>query len=340
MKPIQHWLRSLISIQLLAAMTWGLPAQAEIKVGVSDWTGWVAWYVAQEQGYFRKYGGDVKLVWFANYSDSISALSTGQLDANCQTWSDTLGPLAKGLPLEVVLVNDNSAGNDALLVSPKIKSFADLRHRSVALEQYSISHFVLYTALARNGLTPQDVTVVNLSAGDAAAVFISGRVDAAVVWNPWISQIQKSGKGTALFTSAQMPGLIPDLLVAQQRSIQAKRKDLVAMVRAWFDTEAFIRTQPDRAVAIMSKVVSMSPDQYRVFLPGTRFFNAQANLEAFDAGNPHSLVRVAPSIATFLLSNKLIDGQPDAAKGIDRSVLDAAVAAAGGSAPSGAPNKP
>jgi NitT/TauT family transport system substrate-binding protein len=112
------------------------------------------------------------------------------------------------------------------------------------------------------------------------------------------------------------------------------------MARAWFDTEAFIRTQPDRAVAIMSKVVSMSPDQYRVFLPGTRFFNAQANREAFDAGNPHSLVRVAPSIATFLLSNKLIDGQPDAAKGIDRSVLDAAVAAAGGSAPSGAPNKP
>jgi NitT/TauT family transport system substrate-binding protein len=338
MKPIQQWLRLLSAILLLAACARVLPARAEIKVGVSDWTGWVAWYVAQEQGYFRKYGAAVKLVWFANYSDSISALSTGQLDANCQTWSDTLGPLAKGLPLEVVLVNDNSAGNDALLVSPKIKSFADLRHRSVALEQYSISHFVLYTALARNGLTPQDVTVVNLSAGDAAAVFISGRVDAAVVWNPWISQIQKSGKGTALFTSAQMPGLIPDLLVAQQRSIQSKRQDFVGMVRAWFDTEAFIRTQPDRAVAIMSKVVSMSPDQYRVFLPGTRFFDARANLEAFDASNPNSLVRVAPSIAAFLLSNKLIDGQPDAAKGIDRSVLDAAIT--GGSAPSGAPHTP
>ncbi len=313
-------------------------AHAEIRVGVSDWTGWVAWYVAQQQGYFRKYGADVKLIWFANYSDSISALSTGQLDANCQTWSDTLGPLAKGLPLKVVLVNDNSAGNDALLVGPQIKSFAQLRHHTVALEQYSISHFVLYTALARNGLTAGDVTVVNLAAGDAAAAFISGRVDAAVVWNPWISEIQKSGKGTALFTSAQMPGLIPDLLVAQERAIQKNRADFIAMLRAWFDTEAFIRAQPDRAVAIMSKVVSMSPEQYRVFLPGTRFFDAAANREAFDPGNPHSLVRVAPSIAAFLLSNKLIDGQPDAAKGIDRSVLDAALA--GGSAPVGAPRQP
>jgi NitT/TauT family transport system substrate-binding protein len=319
--------RILVGPLLMAAVA-VLPAHAQIKVGVSDWTGWVAWYVAQDQGYFRKYGADVKLVWFANYSDSISALSSGQLDANSQTWSDTLGPLAKGLPLKAVLVNDNSAGNDALLVGPKIKTFADLRHHTVALEQYSVSHFVLYTALARNGLSPTDVTVVNLSAGDAAAAFMSGRVDAAVVWNPWISQIQKSGKGVPLFSSAQMPGLIPDLLVAQERSLQSKRKDFIGMVRAWFDTEAFIRAQPDRAVAIMSRIVSMSPEQYRVFLPGTRFFDAAANLEAFDPKSPRSLVRVAPNIGAFLLANKLIDGQPDAAKGVDRSLIDAAIAGA------------
>ena len=302
-------------------------AHAEVKVGVSDWTGWVAWYVAQDQGYFRKYGADVKLIWFANYSDSIAALSTGQLDANSQTWSDTLGPLAKGVPLKVVLVNDNSAGNDALMVGPKIQSFADLHGHTIALEQYSVSHFVLYTALARNGLTPKDVKVVNLAAGDAAAAFMSGRVDAAVVWNPWISQIEKSGRGRALFTSTQMPGLIPDLLVAQAQAVQspAKRKDLIGMARAWFDTEAFIRANPDRAVAIMAKVVGMDREQYRVFLPGTHFFDAAANQDAFDPHSARSLVSVAPTIGGFLLSNKLIDAQPDATKGVDRSIVDAAL---------------
>jgi NitT/TauT family transport system substrate-binding protein len=319
--------RALFICALVALGALGTKAHAEIKVGVSDWTGWVAWYVAQDQGYFKKYGAAVKLVWFANYSDSIAALSTGQLDANSQTWSDTLGPLAKGVPLKVVLVNDNSAGNDALMVGPKIHSFADLRGHTVALEQYSISHFVLYTALARNGLTPKDVKVVNLSAGDAAAAFMSGRVDAAVVWNPWISQIEKSGKGQPLFTSTQMPGLIPDLLVAQAQATQnpTKRKDLVAMVHAWFDTEAFIRANPDRAVAIMAKVVGMEPQQYRVFLPGTHFFDAAANQDAFDPHSARSLVSVAPTIGGFLLSNKLIDAQPDATKGVDRSLIDAAL---------------
>jgi NitT/TauT family transport system substrate-binding protein len=303
------------------------PAFAEVKVGVSDWPGWVAWYVAEQKGFFKKHGADVKLVWFANYTDSISALSSGQLDANSQTWSDTLGPLAKGVPVKAVLVNDNSAGNDALLVSPKIKSFKELKGKKIALEEFSISHFVLATALAKNGMSPKDVKIVNLAAGDAAAAFLAGRVDAAVVWNPWVSQIEKSGKGRALFTSKDMPGLIPDLLVAQDKAIKEKRKDLVGMVRAWYDTEKFIRENPDEAVAIMSKVVSLPPADYKVFLPGTRFFDAAANQAAFDAANPASLTAVAPTIGGFLLENKLIDGKPDAGKGVDGSLVAEAMKA-------------
>lgn len=298
-------------------------ARAEVKVGLSDWPGWVAWYVADQKGFFKKHGAKVKLVWFANYTDSIAALSAGQLDANSQTWSDTMTPLSKGVPVKAVLVNDNSAGNDALMVNSKIKSFADLKGKSVALEQYSISHFVLATALARNNLSVNDVKIVNLAAGDAAAAFMTGRVDAAVVWNPWVSKIQSSGKGRALFTSKDMPGLVPDLLVAHGKALgdKEKRAELVGVIRAWFDTEAFIRSNPDEAVKIMSKVVGLKPDEYKVFLPGTRFFAASDNTAAMDAKQPQSLVAVGPTIYKFLSDNKLIEARVDYAKGIDASLL-------------------
>lgn len=327
--PLSTWhatlkakvLSAMTAVAAVMALAAPLPAAAEVKVGVSDWPGWVAWYVAEQKGYFKKHGADVKLVWFANYTDSIAALSSGQLDANSQTWSDTMGPLAKGLPLKAVLVNDNSAGNDAVVAGPKIKSFKDLKGKSVALEEFSVSHFVLATALAKHGMKPSDVKIVNLSAGDAAAAFMAGRVDAAVVWNPWIHQIQQSGKGQALFTSKDMPGLIPDLLVAQDKAIKSKRRDLVGMIKAWFDTEKFIREQPDEAARIMSKIVSLKPDEYKVFLPGTRFFDAAANKAALGAQGGQSLVSVAPTISSFLLEHKLIDGKPDAAKGVDASLL-------------------
>jgi NitT/TauT family transport system substrate-binding protein len=298
------------------------PAAAQIKVGVSDWPGWVAWYIAEQKGFFKKHGANVKLVWFANYTDSISALSAGQLDANSQTWSDTMAPLAKGLPLKVILVNDNSAGNDALMVGPKIKSFADLKGKKIALEEFSISHFLLTLALDKNGMRLKDVQVVNLAAGDAAAAFMAGRVDAAVVWNPWVNKIQASGKGRPLFTSKDVPGLIPDLLVAQEKALQAKRHDFVGMVRAWYDVEKFIRDNPDEATRIMAKVVGVDAKDYKVFLPGTKFFDQQANLQAFGpATDPTSLLGVAPTIAKFLLDNKLMEGKVDFAKGIDASLV-------------------
>lgn len=324
-----HTLSRFVAIVLTAAL-FGLskPASAEIKVGVSDWPGWVAWYVAEKNGYFKKYGAKVKLVWFANYTDSISALSAGQLDANCQTWSDTMAPLSKKIPVKAILVNDNSDGNDALMVNSAIKSFADLKGKTIALEQYSISHFVLATALNKNGLTFNDIKTVNLSAGDAAAAFLSGRVDATVVWNPWVNNIQTSGKGTALFTSKDMPGLIPDLLVARVKAIETNRTELVGMIKAWQDTQRFIQEQPDQAVAIMAKVVGMKPDAYKVFLPGTRFFSLEDNLKVMAAvTEPGTLAAVGPTIAGFLKDNNLIESVPDLGAGFDASLVTEALAA-------------
>ena len=318
-------LRSFVSSLLCLTIGLGAThvAHAEVKVGVSDWPGWVAWYIADQKGFFTKHNAKVKLVWFPNYTDSIAALSAGRLDANSQTWSDTMTPLAKKVDVKAVLVNDNSAGNDALMVGPKIKSFADLKGKSVALEQFSISHFVLADALSRNGMSIKDVKIVNLSAGDAAAAFMAGRTDAAVVWNPWVARIETSGKGRALFTSKDMPGLVPDLLVAHGKALadEAKRADLVGMLKAWFDTEEFIRTNQAEALKIMSKVVNLKPDEYKVFLPGTRFFNSADNTSAMSAASAQSLVTVGPVIHRFLSDNKLVDGTVDYAKGIDASLL-------------------
>lgn len=325
---------SLVHSLLLAAITVGslsftAPARAEVKVGVSDWPGWVAWYVAEQKGFFKKYGADVKLVWFPNYTDSISALSAGQLDANSQTWGDTLAPLAKGVPLKAILANDNSFGNDAVMVNPRLKSLKDLKGKKVALEQYSVSHFLLATALARNGMSLKDVEVVNLPAGDAAAAFMAGRVDGAALWNPWVNTVQLSGKGRAVFTSKDMPGLIADLLVAHGKSLKdpTKRRDFVGMIRAWFDTVEFIRSNPDEAARIMSKVVGLKSADYAPFMAGTRFFGRSENEQAFAATGQLSLLNAGPTVGKFLLDNKLLEGKPNYAAGLDGSLLKEALAA-------------
>ena len=109
-------------------------AGGAVTIGYSDWPGWTAWAIADKQGFFKKHNVNVKLVWFPNYTDSLNAFAANQVDANCQTWSDTMGPLAQGQAAKAVLINDNSAGNDAVVAGPQYHSMRDLKGKKVATE--------------------------------------------------------------------------------------------------------------------------------------------------------------------------------------------------------------
>lgn len=287
-------------------------AAAPIKIGYSDWPGWVAWEIAKEKGLFKKNGVNVTLVWFPVYTDSLTALNTGKIDANCSAWCDVIAPLAEGVKLKVVLVNDNSAGNDAIIGRPGIKSIQELKGKTVATELGTVEHFMLLQALAKNGMSEKDIQFKNLTVPDAAAAFIAGKVDGAGVWQPWISQIQREGKGTVLFTSKEIPGLIPDLLVFQETVAAARAPDVQNIVRTWFEVLAFIKSHEKEAVQIMAKVVEQKPADYLAFMPGTKFFDLDANLQAFAKSDQHSsLAGSGKVIADFLKSLDLIKKVPD-----------------------------
>lgn len=294
------------------------PAAAPLKIGYSDWPGWTAWQIAKEKGFFKKHGVEVELVWFPVYTDSLTALNTGQIDGNSSAWSDVLPPIGQGIPLKVVLVNDNSAGNDGLVAKPEFKSIKDLRGKTVATELGTVDHFLLLQALAKNKMTEKDIQFKNLTVPDAAAAFLAGKVDAAVIWQPWLNNVQKSGKGRLLFSSAEIPGLIPDLLVFRKEAVDTRGEDIQKVVAAWFDVVKFIRENEPEAVAIMAKVVEQKPEDYRSFLPGTRFFDLEANLNAFEERKDHtSLYGSGRTIGEFLKQVDMIQQIPDHSSAIE-----------------------
>lgn len=320
-----------LAVVVIKSMALPRPAQAALTVGISDWPGWVAWYVAEQKGYFKKYGADVKLIWFPSYIDSVQALSAGKLDANSQALIDTLAPLAKGVPLKVVLVTDNSAGNDALMAKNSIHSFAELKGKTVAFEQYSIENYLAFACMAKHGLKPRDVNVVSMTTGNAASALMAGRTDAAGVWNPWINRIENAHKGHPLCTSKSEPGLIPDLLVVRQPVLAHHRKDLVAMTRAWFSAVRYIKAHPMKAAAIMAPHVDLKPKEYALSLKGTRFFGPMLNRKAMTkSGAPESLYKSTRDTADFLEQGGELKHMPKPADFVDASIVKAAIKADGG----------
>jgi NitT/TauT family transport system substrate-binding protein len=284
----------------------------KITLGFSAWPGWFPWQVAADQGLFAKNGVDVEVKYFENYTDSLNALSTGNIDANSQTLNDTISSVAGGAKERIVLVNDNSTGNDQIIAREGIASVADLKDRTVAAEEGTVDHYLLLLALQKAGLGPADIKFTPLATDAAAAAFVAGRVDAVGVFAPFTTTALERKGSRPIATSKDFPGAIPDHLVVNPSLIQDRPDDVQALVKTWFDTVEWIRTNRDQAIAIMAKRAGVSPTDYATYDAGTTIFTLENNLEAFTPGSTDAhLDYQGRKITDFLLQTKLIDTKPD-----------------------------
>ena len=282
-----------------------------VRLGFSAWPGWFPWQVAQEQGLFAKNGVTVEPKYFESYTDSLTALSTGNLDANSQTLNDTLSSVSGGAKQTVVLVNDNSTGNDQIIARPGITSVADLKGKKVAAEQGTVDHYLLLLALRKAGLTEKDVQFTPLLTDAAAAAFVAGRVDAVGVFAPFTTTALGLKGSKAIATSKDFPGAIPDHLVFGAGFVKDHPAEVQAVVQTWFDTMAWIKAHPAQAVEIMAKRGGVSAADYRGYDAGTTIFSRQQNLDAFATGSTAvNLDFQAAQIGDFLVATGLADEKP------------------------------
>lgn len=288
-------------------------APPPLVIGYSNWAGWWPWAIAENQGFFEANGANVELKWFDGYLESMEAFAAGQLDGNSQTLNDTIAFAADAVNGEVVvLVNDNSAGNDKIIVTEDIDSLEALKGRTVALEEGVVSDFLLTLALEENGMSRDDVIIKNLETGAAAAAFAAAQVDAVGSWPPfWQVALEREGS-KELLSSADYPGAIPDLLVMSQKVIDEQPEQIDALVKTWFDTLAFMEANPEESDQIMAERAGVTAEELQKFKEGTRMFTIADNLEAFSPGEDMKHMPFAAERMTkFMVDVGFIPEGPD-----------------------------
>jgi NitT/TauT family transport system substrate-binding protein len=291
-----------------------------IKLGFSTWPGWLPWQVTEEMGFFEDAGVDVELVWFEGYLDSINAFAAGQLDGNSQTLSDTLLSVAAGSDQRIVLTNDNSTGNDQIIADAGIGSIPDLAGKEIGVEAGVVDHFLLALGLEREGLTLDDVTIVNLETGAAASAFAAGQMDAVGVFAPFTTVAIGREGSKVLFTSADFPGSIPDHLAVSGALVESRPEAVQRIINAWYMTIDYIRANPAEAVAIMAKRAGVTVEEYADYDAGTTLFSVADAVEAYTPGDDFThLDYAAKQIAAFLLETGFVEDEIDVARVLDGS---------------------
>ncbi|ENH6339642.1 ABC transporter substrate-binding protein [Burkholderia vietnamiensis] len=323
-----HFVRRAVT-GLAAACALGLAAApaahaAPLKIGYSDWPGWVAFQVALDKGWFKEAGVDVDFEWF-DYSASLDAFSAGKLDAVAATNGDALVTGASGAKNVMYLVTDYSSGNDMVIARPPYRTVESLKGKKVGVEIGLVDHLLLDTALAKHGLAETDVTLVNAHTNELPGVFQSSSDIAAVAaWQPNAGEALKRVPGSRpIFTSSNAPGLIYDVITVSPVSLAAHKADWAKVMKVWYRCVAYIndpKTQAD-AVKIMSGRDGLTPEQYLPLLKGTHLLDAAAAKKVFTKGaGLDSLYGSSENADKFNVRNAVYKQAQDVSTYIDPSI--------------------
>ncbi len=244
----------------------------------SIYAGWMPWDYAAHSGILKKWADKYNIeidLRRMDYIASIEAYIAEQADACVMTNMEALNmPAASGVTSTAMIIGDYSNGNDALLTRNGA-AVTDLKGKDVYLVELSVSHYLLSRALETNGMTEADVNIVNTSDSDIAPAFIANTDQEAVVtWNPLVLALEQEEGISSIYTSAEIPEEVLDLMVANTKTLEESPEFGKALTGAWYEVMAIMNggEGQDEALAYMAESCGSTLDEYKQQVETTAMF--------------------------------------------------------------------
>ena len=243
--------------------------RTEFNIGWSIYAGWMPWPYAQQSGIVKKwadkYGLKINFVQVNDYVESVNQYTAGKLDGVTVANMDALTiPAAGGKDTSAIIVGDYSNGNDGILLK-NAASLADIKGRQVYLVELSVSHYLLARGLESIKMPLTAVKTVNTSDADIVGAYSAPEVTAAVAWNPQLTTMKATAGTKEVFSSADIPGEILDLMVVDTATLKANPNLGKALAGIWYETTALMQRQDAEgkaARAAMAKLAGSTPEAF------------------------------------------------------------------------------
>jgi NitT/TauT family transport system substrate-binding protein len=278
----------LIALVVVLGLLRESPAKETYRIAWSHYTGWEPWEYIRNSGILNKwadkYGITIQLDLVNDYIESINLYTGGTYQGCAMTNMDALTiPAVGGVDSTALIIGDFSNGNDGIVMKNG-SEVKDLKGRQVKLVELSVSHYLLARALEINKMQEKDLTVVNTSDADIAAVFASDKNGAVVTWNPPLMQCRNEKGANMVFDSSMISGEIIDMMVVRSDSPDSLKK---ALTGAWYEAMQIMNGKApgtEEAIAYMADFAGGSIDEFKSQLKTTAMFYEPGKAAEFAAG--------------------------------------------------------
>lgn len=275
----------------------------DMTLGSTVWIGYGPLFLANELGYYKDLGLNLKMQMFDGGGETQVALAAGHIDGLTTTVDGTMEYFRPDNCFKIVLGLDDSYGGDGVLTTPETTSLKELKGKQVAMDETGVSGFWTQYLLRKEGMSIKDIEVVQMSADEASAAFIAGRVPAAVSWEPNLTFATSQSNGKVLVSSRETPGVIVDVVTLACSYIDQHPEDVKALVTGWYKALDYIKAEPEKSIEIMAKSIGgwlSDPKEVEATMKNVRFYGPAENEAYFGTADAPG-----PILDTFALGNEV-----------------------------------
>ena len=275
----------------------------QIRVRVNIWVGCAPGLVAngnlstQKNSIMDRNGLNVEFKIIDNWTDAASAFASGKIDVMLYTVDvyakDFYQYARQDFGSKAFLMVDWSRGADGIIAKAGINKIEDLAGKIIAYPPYTPSHTLLLDALKHSSLSPTQVdwimkhAVVTNDGIESALAFAQERVDAAVAWDPDMTDAMNKRPGARkILDTRTADRLIADILVVSDEFASRYPEDLKKFTHAWIEGVEYIKNNPSSAYQLIGdiKEFNIPGDLAQAMLEGVVLGDYNENMVFFGLG--------------------------------------------------------
>jgi len=256
---------------------------AELPISYSAVT-----HIAEEQGFFKAQGLNYFAVSVPAGPDVVAVLrNTGPSGATAGGIAVTpvitmIGAGAHPVVLATILDSDEQVQVVTFSRTGITKDANSLRGKRMGVVRNTVGDIYLSRWLAQTGLSEKDLTVVDGRPGDLRSLLADGALDAAILWDPFVSQsIRRYQDVIAKNPSADRgaPTIIVDStlyhlafnVVTTKEQLETHRPEILSLLRAVVSGGDYINADPRRSQMLLSQWLKIDTGDLDHFMSTSKF---------------------------------------------------------------------
>jgi ABC-type nitrate/sulfonate/bicarbonate transport system substrate-binding protein len=255
-------------------------------------------YIAQEQGFFKRYGLDVSIENYQAGVYAVSDLLADKVDVATATGfvlalrGFTRGDLRAIGSISSADTNEVIARRDRGIGKP-----GDLKGKRIGVSRGTANDFFLSTFLSFNDIRPGEVRIIDLKPAEMATALSEGKVDAVIIFPPSSDHIKKELAGKLVSWPAQGGQDYYFLMIALEELIKTRPRVVTGLLTGVLEAEAFLKQHEKEAQNLIMRELNLNRETV---------LNTWSRIH-FRVGLDQSLLTLMEDEARWAIQNKLVD---------------------------------